>query len=127
MRRTLLLFSILPVLGCSNDAVTTENEIGGKWVEATSRTDTISFEMLDNSAIFNLYRGVEMLDGESKPKYRSGTYLYNLEDDKISLKWLLSSNSSFEEYYCRFNGNKLAVGNFYNAPYGEILEFDKIE
>jgi hypothetical protein len=127
MRRVWLLFSIVPLLGCSSDAIITENIIEGKWVEATTRTDTISFEIIDKSAMFTLSRGVEFQDGVSKPKYRSGTYLYNLDKDKISLKWLLSSNSEFEEYYFRINGKNLDVGNFYKATYGEILEFDRLQ
>lgn len=127
MRSVLMLCLIPALVGCSNDAIKADAELDGNWVETLSRTDTITFEKLDSSDSFNLNRGVEVLDGMSKPKYRSGTYLYTLGDGNISLKWLLSSNSAYEEYYFRLKGNRLRVGNFYDAPSGAILEFEKLE
>jgi hypothetical protein len=99
----------------------------GRWVEVISRTDTISFEEIDNLEFLTLSRGEELLEGVSKPKYKSGPYEYTLREENISMRWLLSSNTNFNEYYFELDGNRLFIGNFYEATFGDILEFERIE
>ena len=122
-----LTLCILLLAGCSSDALPTGEDLGGQWVEVTARLDTISFDRLETSEIFRLNRGVEVQDGVAIPKFRSGMYLYSVEPNAIALKWLLSSNSEFEEYYFSLRGGRMSVGNFYNAPYGDRLVFVKLD
>jgi hypothetical protein len=43
------------------------------------------------------------------------------------MRWVLSSNTNFNEYYFEVDGNRLFIGNFYEATFGEILEFERME
>jgi hypothetical protein len=43
------------------------------------------------------------------------------------MRWLLSSNTDFKDYLFKMQGHSLFSGNFYEATFGEILEFEKIE
>ncbi len=128
MKYGLLIF-VLAYLGCSKDDanIVPSSELKGKWVETETRKDTLSFESLDNLEIMNLNRGKEISDGNLLPKPGSGPYKYKLSEEKISLNWVLSSNSSFTDYYFKIIGNHLNIGNFYGSASGEILTFEKLD
>ena len=128
MKYELLIF-VLALLGCSkNDTdLLSSSELKGKWVETETRMDTISFELLGGAEVMNLARGKEIRNGSLLPKYWSGPYNYNLINEKISLNWLLSSNSNYNDYYFKIIDKRLNIGNFYESSSGEILTFEKLE
>ena len=124
-----LILCVLTFLGCSKDGkdVVASSDLKGKWIETETRMDTLSFESLDNQDIMNLNRGKEIRDGNMLPKSGSGPYKYNLLEEKISLNWVLSSDSSFKDYYFKIIDNRLNIGNFYGSKSGETLIFEKLE
>ncbi|MDP4680941.1 MAG: hypothetical protein NWS46_11310 [Cyclobacteriaceae bacterium] len=76
-----------------------------------------------------LDRGTEIRNGFILPKSGSWSYEYELVDAKISIRWLLSSNSAFTEYYFDITGDKLQIEKFYdnNSVLGTILTFERID
>ena len=128
MKYGLYLF-VLIFLCCSKDDTKSLNStnLKGKWIETETRLDTLSFESLDDLEIMNLNRGKELSNGNFMPKPKSGPYTYILLEEKISLNWVLSSNSSFNDYYFKVIDNRLNIGNFYESTSGEILTIEKLE
>lgn len=124
-----LILIVFAFLSCSEDNVntTTTSDLSGKWIEIETRTDTLSFELLGDSEIMNLNRGKEMRNGILLPKYNSGPYTYKLAEEKISLNWMLSSNSNFNDYYFKVMDTRLHIGNFYHSASGETLTFEKLD
>jgi hypothetical protein len=124
------LFLLIAVfLSCSKDDAKHENfsDSKEKWVETQSRTDTIYFEILDGLDLLYLNRGKEIRNGSLLPKGKSGPYQYRVTGDKISLYWMLSSNSAFNDYYFKIDDKTLSIGNFYESEVGEILTFEKLD
>lgn len=128
MKYGLLLF-VLAFLCCSKDDTKSLTSINlkGKWIETETRMDTLFFESLDDLDIMNLNRGKELKDGNLLPKPKSGPYRYKLLEEKISLNWVLSSNSSFNDYYFKIIDNRLNIGNFYGSALGETLTFERLD
>ncbi len=128
MRYRIILI-ILTLLNCSKKDIknTTSADLKGKWVEAAMKTDTLSFESLENLEIMYLNRGVEMKDGYLLPKAGSGPYVYKLSQEKISILWMLSSNSSYNDYYFNRLENRIEIGNFYGSETNEILTFERLD
>ena len=126
MRYGLILF-LLVSLACSKDNADDLNSSDpkGKWIETEIGMDTLFFESLDTMEIMNLNRGTETRDG--LPQYKSGPYLYKLVEKGISLKWMLSSDSNFNDYYFEMNGNSLKIGNFYGSTLGDFLTFERLD
>tara|TARA_R110002072_G_scaffold299044_1_gene473873 strand:+ start:899 stop:1306 length:408 start_codon:yes stop_codon:yes gene_type:complete len=124
-----LIILALVFFSCTKDNSNLENsnDLIGKWTETQSRMDTLSFESLDNLAIMNLNRGKEIRNENLVPKLKSGTYVYKIIEENISLRWILSSNSNFNDYYFKISGNKLNIGNFYGSTSGETLSFEKLD
>lgn len=127
MKKLLLMVLVSVFVSCSDDNGITPNIKNGKWVEIETKSDTLSFSTLEELEIMTLDRGKELQNGVLKPKYRSGSYEYRLSEGKISLRWVLSSNSNFDEYNFRIENEKLYIGNFYDSSSGEILTFEKLE
>ncbi|SDL20768.1 hypothetical protein [Kriegella aquimaris] len=128
MKYGLLLF-VLTLLCCSKDdkQSLTSSDLKGKWIETETRKDTLFFESLDNLDFMNLNRGKELRNGNLLPKPKSGPYRYKLLEEKISLNWVLSSDSSFNDYYLKVINNRLNIGNFYGSTLGETLTFEKLD
>ena len=124
-----LLILLLIFLSCSKDDTKslTSAELKGKWIETETRMDTIYFETIDNLEIMNLNRGKEMKDGNLLPKPNSGPYKYDLLEQKISLYWMLSSDSKYKDYYFNVIDDSLSIGNFYDSTLDEILTFEKLD
>lgn len=116
----------LCLLSCTKADLPLNQPPKGTWVELNSRSDTIRFQRIDDLEFFTLTLGIEGANGIGLPKYGSGMYLYTLGADYISMRWLLSSYSEFKTFYFRRSGNRIHIGNFYDAPYGEILKFEKL-
>lgn len=127
--RYVLIIVVLIFLGCSKDdtKIMASSDLKGKWIEAESRMDTLYFETLDNLEIMNLNRGEEIKNGNLLPKPGSGPYEYTLLEEKISLYWVLSSDSSFNDYYFKIIEDRLNIGNFYGSTLGETLTFEKLD
>jgi len=124
-----VLLILLTFLCCSKEdtEILTYAELKGKWIETETRLDTLYFESMENLEILNLNRGKEIRNGILMPKYGSGPYNYNLFGEKISLNWLLSSDSNYNDYYFKINGNKLNIGNFYGSTSSETLIFERLD
>lgn len=83
----------------------------GVWVEQQARLDTIQF--LDGDFL-DLRRGRELHNGLLVPKYGSGWYDYEFQRDSISLRSMLSSNTSRQTYYFNARTETLTIGDFFN-------------
>lgn len=119
---------LLIIFSCSKNDKQTEDlpELSEKWIEVETRTDTLSFALLGGKEVMFLNRGKEIRNGNMLPKSNSGHYQYWLEDEKISLYWMLSSNSNFNDYYFKIVGNRLNIGNFYSSTSDDILTFERL-
>ena len=108
MKYAVLLFAFT-FLCCSKDDTKSQTSASliGKWVETETRMDTLFFESIDDVDFMNLNRGKELRNGNLLPKPHSGTYIYKLLEEKISLNWVLSSNSNFNDYYFEVIDNRL--------------------
>lgn len=120
---------MLFLFSCSNDDmdITTPSDLNGKWVEVKTKTDTLTFETSDNLDIVTLDRETERINGQPLPKQGSGPYQYKLATGKISLYWMLSSNYKFIDYNFKRTGETFVIDNFYDAPSGTTLMFEKIQ
>jgi len=109
--------------------MTTLADLNGKWVDINTKTDTLTFGLFGGKESMILGRGKETRNGFILPKYGSGPYDYNLlTGDKISLRWTLSSNGSFNEYYLKQSGDKLTIEKFFDpSTSGTMLTFKKLD
>jgi len=124
MKKLVFVF-IMAAFGCSDDDSGTETPPIGRWVEVTALSDTITF--LDHEFMM-LSRGREIRNGILLPKAGTGSYDYRLQNDKISLRWHLSSNSSYSEYQFNKKDNIITIENFYDHDKtGTIQTFRKLE
>tara|TARA_R110002020_G_scaffold163548_1_gene349594 strand:+ start:368 stop:757 length:390 start_codon:yes stop_codon:yes gene_type:complete len=128
MKYGLFLF-VLSFVCCSKDDTEslTSTSLKGKWIDTETRLDTLSFESSGDLDIMNLNRGKELRNGNLVPKPKSGTYTYKLLEEKISLNWMLSSNSNFNDYYFKVVDDRLNIGNFYGSTSGETLTFERLD
>jgi hypothetical protein len=129
MKYRVIIF-VLTLSGCANDQINMTYPPGVEetWVEVNTKTDTLTFGSLGGeSPIMNLRRGRELRNGHVLPKAHSGLYEYTLlPDDRISIRWMLSSNSAYNEYYFKRSGRMLTIGNFYESPSGAIVTFERL-
>jgi hypothetical protein len=123
--KKLTIILLIAIFGCSEDDSGADLPLTGKWVEATTLSDTLTF--LDNE-IMILDRGREAKNGVLLPKVGSGSYDYRLLADKITLRWHLSSNSAFNDYQFNKTGNIITIENFFDPnEAGSMQTFRKIE
>ena len=128
MKQGLTIILALTLLSCTGDNVTTLTDLNGKWVDINTKTDTLTFGLFGDKESIILGRGKEKRDGFILPKYGSGPYDYKLlTGDKISLRWTLSSNSNFNDYYFKQSGDKLTIEKFFDTTTsGTMLTFKKL-
>jgi hypothetical protein len=76
-----------------------------------------------------LSRGMEMRTGFLLPKYGSGSYDYKLlTGDSISLRWSLSANSDFNDYYFKQEVDQITIEKFFDTTTsGILLTFKKVD
>ena len=127
--KKLLFFVLVLVLSTSCDKNNIENStLDGVWVEANHKTDTLVFDNQYTGFILN--RGTEIRNGYLLPKYLSGPYMYEIENDSISLRWSASSSSYANKYYFKLDSKnkEIKIGNFFvdSIHSGEILTFTKV-
>ena len=129
MKNALSIIALSALLSCANDDafnLTTSADLNGKWIEARTKGDTLTFESWDSMEIMTLDRGKEMRGGYLLPEYGSGPYQYKLSNGKISLYWMLSSNYAFKDFKFKQTGNMLTIANFYNSSSGSTLTFVRL-
>jgi hypothetical protein len=122
MKYGIIAVFILTVLSCTDDKVDMVNskDLRGEWTEINTKTDTLSFEILNGKEYMMLNRAVLT---------QTGPYEYKLlPNDEISIHWTLAGTfNSFNDYYFKLSGDKLSIGNFYDSPAGTILTFQKLK
>ncbi len=124
-----LIIIIAVLTGCTDENLDTNQvSLDGKWIDVNTKTDTLTFELFGDQESMILGRGKEMRDGFLLPKIDSGNYDYKLStEDKISLRWTLSSNSDFNDYYFKQSGDKLTIEKFFDtSSSGNMLIFEKL-
>ena len=127
MKNGLVIILLLTILSCTNDNITTETDLNGKWVDINTKTDTLTFGLLGDKESMILGRGKEIRNGFLIPKYGSGSYDYELVTDTISLRWVASSNINFKKYYFKKTGTKIIIEKFFDTnTRGTLLTFEKI-
>ena len=108
-----------------------KSPIVGTWIEITNHTDSLVFlpEYDGKNPILQLRRGFDPNDRTKLPKSFSGPYWYNLERNRISISWFLSSDSRFISYYFwqSKDKTKIKIGNFFgdNKSQQDTLTFIK--
>jgi hypothetical protein len=128
LHKLLTLLFCLAFIGCTEDSPNIDVSLYGKWVEVNDKVDTLTFNIIDGHEFMTLDRGKEVRDGFLLPKAGSGPYDYKILGNKISIYWLLSSNSAFNDYYFEKIGSQLKVENFYDeSAIGTILTFEKVD
>jgi len=124
-----ILFIVLVIvlsISCDNDN-SVISSIDGVWIETIHKKDTLVFD--NQFSGFILKRGTEIRNGYLLPKYLSGPYEYEIENDSISLRWGASSSSYATNYYFNLDlkNKEINIGNFFdnsiNAP--AIMTFKK--
>jgi hypothetical protein len=128
MKQGSIIVFALSLLSCSTDNVTTSTELNGKWVDIHTKTDTLTFGLFGDQESMVLGRGREMRNGVLRPKIGAGPYNYELlTSDTISLRWTLSSNSNFNDYYFKQTGDRLTIEKFFDTTTpGTMLTFKKL-
>ncbi len=113
MKKSFLIGLLFFVLVSCEKNNTEKAPIVGIWVETTHKTDTLVFD--DLNTMFNLNRGTEIRNGYLLPKYSSGSYVYELKKDSVSLRWLLSSSAYGNNYFFKIEieNDQLKFGNFF--------------
>jgi len=114
MKLGLLIILAISLLDCADDNSITQTKLGGKWVDITTKTDTLTFLVVSEHDYVQLDRGLEMTNGVLRPKNGSGPYHYKILSDKISLRWSLSASGDYNDYYFNQAGDSLIVENFYD-------------
>jgi hypothetical protein len=121
-----IVFVIVLSISCDNDNIEISS-IDGVWIETIHKTDTLVFD--NQFTGFILKRGTEIRNGYLLPKYLSGPYMYEIENDSISLRWSASSSSYATKYYFKLDlkNKEINIGNFFDnsikAP--AIMTFKK--
>ena len=128
MKKLLFIVFVL-VTSTSCDKNDIENStLNGVWIETIHKTDTLVFDNQHTGFILN--RGTEIRNGYLLPKYLSGPYMYEIENDSISLRWGASSSSYAKNYYFKLDlkNKEIKIGNFFvdSINTGVILTFTKV-
>ena len=127
MKNILTLVIVLALTGCESDDPSVQTGLQGKWVEVTTFS-TLTFEDIAGQPTMTLDRGKEEVNGSLQPKSGSGPYDYELlSEDTISLRWVLSSNSNFNQYYFQQSGKTLTIEKFFDSQTPRrLLVFQKV-
>lgn len=122
-----ILFSLI-IFSCTIDKLDTPTKLEGKWVEISTTSDTLSFELFGDKETLMLDRGRELRNGFLLPKPGSGPYEYQILKNKIDLRWYASSNGSFFSYYFDQTRDQIKIENFYDVEQkGKIETFKKLK
>lgn len=127
--KKILFIALVLLISTSCDKNNIENStLDGVWVEVNHKTDSLVFD--NQSTWLNLNRGNEIRNGFLLPKYHSGPYMYEIENDSISLRWGASSSSFANKYYFKLDliNKEIKIGNFFvdSINNAVILTFTKV-
>lgn len=128
-----LLFFILMISGVCQKSEIKKSPVTGIWNENMNKSDSLIFlpEYDGQNPIFHLKRGFDLNDATRLPKPLSGPYWYNLDEDKISINWFLSSDLRYHSYYFWLSSDKtiLRIGNFFGSSesQNDTLTFIKVK
>jgi hypothetical protein len=122
-----IVFVLVTLTSCDKNDI--ENStLNGVWIETIHKTDTLVFDNQYTGFILN--RGTEIRNGYLLPKYLSGPYMYEIENDSISLRWGASSSSYANKYYFKLDSKnkEIKIGNFFDNSIDipVILTFTKV-
>ena len=122
-----IAFILVTLTSCDKNEI--ENStLNGVWIETIHKTDTLVFDNQYEGLILN--RGTEIRNGYLLPKYLSGPYMYEIQNDSISLLWSASSSSYTNKYFFKVDlkNRQIKIGNFYDDSInkGVILTFTKV-
>ena len=122
-----IVFVLVTSISCDKNNI--ENStLNGVWIETIHKKDTLVFDNQYTGFILN--RGTEIRNGYLLPKSLSGPYLYEIENDSISLRWGASSSSYSNKYYFKLDleNKEIKIGNFFvdSINTGVILTFTKV-
>jgi len=122
-----IAFILVTLTSCDKNDIE-NSSLNGVWIETIHKTDTLVFDNQFTGFILN--RGTEIRDSYLLPKYLSGPYTYEIENDSISLRWTLSSSFKATKYYFELDlqNEQIKIGNFYvdSINNGVILTFTKV-
>lgn len=123
--KTTILFTFIAALFTGSQS---PSELNGVWLDSNTLSDTITFgTMAGRNDMLLLNRGKESRNGAMRPKAGSGPYYYKLSADKISLRWTLSSDASYKDFYFNQNGDIFTIENFFDVNgRGTMLTFKKM-
>lgn len=118
----LFLLVGLSFQACHPSETVSPDTLTGAWIEASSRQDTLLFNVdkvgaaLPNTLLVN--RGKEKnAGGYLLPKLGSGLYSYTIQGDRIYVHSLVSSSSQGADYAIDLRGSELRIDNFFElAP-----------
>lgn len=128
MKFRFLLLLTLTLTACEEQVNTTNTALQGRWVNTTTNTDTLTFLQLSGESLMTLERGKEIKNGAVVPKSGFGPYDFKLlPNDSVALRWMLSSNSAFNQYYFKQTRDILVIGEFFDSgTSGDHLVFMKL-
>jgi len=129
LKETCSIATILIILlgtSCQEDEAGVRS-LDGTWIESADRLDTLIFK--ENEDFFILNRGKEERNGHLLPKYGSGVYLYELRQDTISIRNMVSSYSGFYNVFVKVGEDQLTIGDFYQKDTlnPQLLMFEKLQ
>ena len=119
----IIFLTILILTACQKqERDNTIHGLEGTWIETATRIDTIVFTTNSISGYFTLNRGLS--------RTGSGPYDYEISNDSIKLKWLLSSSvySDRRNYFFKLNESSgtFNIQAFYFNTDKAILTFQKL-
>lgn len=121
------LFILLLFIACSknNDNILIK-DLKGKWVEQSAYSDTLSFEDSPAGNIVKLWRKTTIQNGVQTP-FNPMLYRYKLKEDSILIELPSGMYENFHSFYFNKKGDVITLGNFYDARWGEVLSFKKLQ
>ena len=97
---------------CKSNSVDESKILVGRWVESTSRGDTLVFDAKTSFVVVK--RGFELINGVRLPKIGGGLWEYKLlANYKMEVRYSLSSNSAITTSHVELKDDNLYVANFY--------------
>jgi len=122
-----IVFVFVVSTNCDKDKIENSSLIG-VWVEANNKTDSLVFD--NQTTWLSLNRGTEIRNGYLLPKPYSGSYMYEIVNDSIFLRWGASSSTEAKKYYFKLDLKKreIKIGNFFvdSIKTGVLLTFTKV-
>lgn len=128
MFKTILFIPVVVFLGCATEPGFHFPPTHERWIEVTSRKDTLIFDWGIHSSQPRYFRLHSDKQIQGYDLLYHSMFQYQVKDHTILLYNMISSCYCFDEYSLQYNGNRIRIGNFYDpAAYGRIETFVKLE